>query len=270
MHVRNLLACSLVVIFFSAGFSFAGSELITLEPRPNVKLKVLMIEPEKPSAVLVLYAGGIGTLDLDSTFGIPSIGKSKQNFLVRVREKFVESGFVVALPDVVSDREGYSGVHRMSEDHSKEIHNIVSYLKKRYPLPVWIVGTSLSSFTVANAAITQGDQIKGAIFSSSIAKSIPKWSIYKKYPAGVVNMDLSSVKIPVFIAAHKEDGCEVSPPEGAELIKNGLTSAPKVEVKYYTGGSTPVSQPCDALSQHGFLGIEDQVVADMVAFVRAN
>jgi hypothetical protein len=269
MRVRNVFIFSFLFILLSAGWSFAGSELITLQPRPDVKLKVLVIEPEKPSAVLVLYAGGIGTLDLSSTFGIPNIGKYKQNFLVRVREKFVESGFVVALPDVVSDREGYSAVHRMSEDHSKEIHDVVSYLKKRYSLPVWIAGTSLSSFTVANAAITQGDQIKGAIFSSSIVKSDPKWKIYEKYPAGVVNMELSSIKVPVLISAHKEDGCYLTPPEGAELIKNGLTSAPKVEVKYYTGGSTPVSQPCDPLSQHGFLGIEDQVVADMIAFVRA-
>jgi hypothetical protein len=270
MRVRNVLVCSFLVILLSAGWSFAGSELITLEPRPDAKLKVLVIEPEKPSAVLVLYAGGIGTIDLSSVFGIVNIGAYKENFLVRTREKFVESGFVVALPDVISDIKGYNAVHRMSEDHSKEINHLVSYLKNRYAMPVWIVGTSMSSFTVANAGITQGNLIKGLIFSSSVTKSRPDWKIYEKHPNGVVSMDLSSIKIPVLIAAHKEDGCDSCPPEGAEQIKSALTSALKVDLKYYTGGSKPISKPCDALAQHGFLGIEDQVVADMVAFVRAN
>jgi len=270
MRIRNVLVYLILVILLSAGWAFAGQEIITLKPRPDVDLKVLVVEPEKPSAVLLLYAGGIGTLDLSSTFGIINIGKYTQNFLVRVREKFVKKGFVVALPDVASDLKGYDAQHRTSEAHSKEIQDVVSYLKGRYSLPVWIIGTSLSSFTVANAGINQGNLLKGAIFSSSVVKAMPKWKIDEKYPDGVVSMDLSSIKIPVLIAAHKEDGCETTPPEGAEFIKKGLTSAPKVEVKYYTGGSTPVSKPCEALSQHGFYGIEDQVVADMVAFIRAN
>jgi hypothetical protein len=257
-------------ILISVGFSFAGQELITIQPRPNVELKVLVIEPKKPSAVLVLYAGGAGTLDLSSSLGIINIGKYNENFLVRVRDKFVESGFIVALPDVASDIKDYRAEHRISEAHSKEIYDLVAQLKNRYSLPVWIIGTSRSSFTVANAGITQSNQIKGAIFSSSITKSKPDWKIYEKLPNGVASMELSSIKVPVLIAAHKEDGCDITPPEGAELIKNALTSAPKVEIKYYTGGSKPVSKPCDALSQHGFYGIEDQVVADMVAFIRAN
>ena len=269
--MRNSLILPALIIILSGSWSFAGSELITLQPRPNVKLKVLIIEPEKPKAVLILYAGGLGKLDLSSTFGITNIGdKYKKDFSVRTREKFVENGFVVALPDSPSDHpDGIGPWHRTSEVHSKEMQYIVSYLKKRYTLPVWIAGISSSSFTVANAGITLEGQINGVIFASSVVKSNPKWK-FEKCPAGVLNMELSSIKIPVLIAAHKEDGCVGTPPDGAELIRKALTSAPKVEVKYYTGGSSPISGACEPLSQHGFLGIEDQVVADMVAFIRAN
>jgi len=190
--------------------------------------------------------------------------------LVRVREKFAINGISVALPDVASDINGYDAVYRSSEAHSKEINDVVSYLKSRYSLPIWIVGTSASAFTVANAAITQGSSIRGAIFSSSLTKLKPDHPLYRKNPSGILNMDLASIKVPVFIAAHKEDGCELTPPEDAELIRKGLISSAKVELKYYTGGNKPLSTPCNALSQHGFYGIEDQVVADMVVFIRAN
>jgi dienelactone hydrolase len=268
----NTCILPVLIIVLSCNCLFAGSELITFHPRPNVKLKVLVIEPEKPDTVLVLYAGGLGKLDLSSTFGIITIGNKwyKDDFMVRVREKFVERGFAVALPDSPSDHpDGIGARQRTSEVHSREIQDFVSYLKKRYNLPVWIAGISAGSFTVANAGITQEGQINGVIFSSSIVKSDPKWKV-EKCPDGVMNMELSSIKIPVFIAAHKEDGCEWTPPDGAELIRKALTSAPKVEVKYYSGGSRPISEPCFALSQHGFYGIEDQVIADIVAFIRSN
>lgn len=269
MNTKKIMVYSFMALSVVVGLAYAGSEIATVEPRPDVKLKVLLIEPIKPNAVLILYAGGTGKLELSSFLGNPTIENImyQQNFIVRVREKFVESGFVVALPDIVSDLQEYNGVYRTSEAHAKEIQDVISFLKNRYSLPIWIIGTSASSFSVANAAITQGTNISGAIFSSSI--TMPGWQLYK-YPNGIASMELSLIKTPVFIAVHTEDKCENTPPEGADLIKNNLTSSPKVEVKYYVGGKQPNSKPCDALSQHGFYGVEDQVVADMVAFIRAN
>ena len=45
--------------------TIGNSELVILEPRPNVKLKMMVMEPsKKPIAVLVLFSGGPGMLKL--------------------------------------------------------------------------------------------------------------------------------------------------------------------------------------------------------------
>jgi len=115
--------------------------------------------------------------------------------------------------------------NQSEEQHLKDIQSVVSYLKKRYDLPVWLLGFSNSTITVAHGAISMGDQIKGVILSSSITKVPPKSEVFEKIPAGVVAMNLSLIKLPVFIAAHKEDRCFVTLPDGAELIRKGLTTA---------------------------------------------
>jgi hypothetical protein len=270
MHVKNVAVCSLLVTLLSAGLSFAGSEIITLQPRPNVKLKVLVIEPEKPSAVLVLYAGGVGTLDLSSTFGIINIGKYTGNFLVRVREKFIEKGFVVALPDVPSDRQAAEPSYRTSQEQISDLIGVTSYMKNRYSIPIWVIGTSWSSYTVAMAGISEKIEIDGLVFSSSETRPRRDDPIKAQYPWGVISMDLPKIKVPTLLVSHKEDRCNGSPAEDVETFAQRFTSASKVEIKFYNGGSKPTSGPCEPFSQHGFLGIEDQVVNDIVAFINAQ
>ena len=117
--------------------ALAGSELVTLDTRPGVSQKVMVLEPDgKPNGVVVLYAGGIGTLQLGSFFGRPFIGDKNYSdyFLVRVRNKIVESGLIVALPDVPSDRQRLTYAVRVSQEHTKDILAVVSYLKGRYAL----------------------------------------------------------------------------------------------------------------------------------------
>jgi hypothetical protein len=43
-------------------------------------------------------------------------------------------------------------------------------------------------------------------------------------------------------------------------LKNRLTESPKVDLVAVTGGIPPASGPCDALSHHGFYGLEQPVV----------
>ena len=37
-----------------------------------------------------------------------------------------------------------------------------------------------------------------------------------------------------------------------------------------SGGDPPKSDPCEAMSQHGFLGIEGQAVDAIAKFIKAN
>lgn len=263
-----------VIAIFLLGLSVshaqAASELTTLEPRPGVKLKLMVLEPDtKPKGVLVLYAGGVGTLSLGSMFGKPYVGDQSyaQNFLVRVRNSFVDAGFVVVLPDVPSDRQKLDYVYRLGEDQTKDAQGVVSHVRDRYGVPIWLIGTSASALSVATGAISLGTQISGVVFSASVTQVPSHYLVYEKYPQGVVSTDLQSIKVPALVISHKDDGCNLSPAGDAEAIRSKLTSSPRVEVRYVSGGSTPRSAPCDALSPHGFLGIEDQVVNEMLRFI---
>lgn len=251
--------------------SLADKTLVELDARPGAKIKFMLIEPEgSPRAVLLSYPGGRGTIDLRSFLGIPSINKYKENFLVRTRKDFVEAGFVVALPDVPSDREWLRYKYRLSETQTADARAIVDYLGEKYSLPVWIMGTSASSLTAAYVAVHMPEAFQGVVLTASVTRVKPEWAVYDDFPQGTASVELAKISVPVVIASNREDGCNLSPSEDTELIRERLTNSPRVEVKYYSGGDTPRSKPCNALSRHGFLGLENQVVGDLVTFIRQN
>jgi hypothetical protein len=85
-----------------------------------------------------------------------------------------------------------------------------------------------------------------------------------------LTMSLGRITVPTPIVSHENDACELTPHYGAQQIAWRLTNAPKVEVKYFSGGYAPESGPCDAMSAHGFYGTEKEVVAYIAGFIKAN
>jgi hypothetical protein len=83
-------------------------------------------------------------------------------------------------------------------------------------------------------------------------------------------MALAKVSVPTLIVSHRQDGCDITPAADSGKLRKGLTRARTVEVVLLDGGDPPQSDPCQAMSQHGFLGIEDQAVATIVEFMKAN
>ena len=158
----------------------------------------------------------------------------------------------------------------MSETQLADTRAIVDYLREKYSLPIWVMGTSASSLTAAYAAAHMPDAFHGVVLTSSVTRVKPEWAVYDEYPQGTASVKLGEISVPVVLVSNREDGCNLSPSEDTELIRERLINSPRVEVKYYSGGDTPRSKPCNALSRHGFLGLEDQVVGDLVTFIRQN
>ena len=269
-RILNVISTLFAVLLFSP--AFAGNELVSIEVRPNVSMKIMVLEPEsKPQGIFLLYAGGVGTLDLGSFLGNPTIGNHSyaNNFLVRVRDKFVDQGFIAALPDVPSDRQKLDYKYRLSDDQVLDTKATVAYLKSRYGLPVWLVGTSASSLSVGHAASHLSDQISGIILTASVTQVPSNYAVYSDFPKGTASTNLAAIKTPALIVSNTDDACNLSPSADSELIKIKLNNSRRVAVKYFTGGDTPRSEPCSALSRHGFLGIENDVVASIVKFVNS-
>lgn len=265
-----IAATVFIFALFSVPRAMAGSEIATIEVRPGVSMKMIILEPEsKPKGVLVLYAGGVGTLELGSIFGRPVIGNKSYatNFLVRVREKFVDSGYVAVLPDVPSDKAKLDYLYRLGDNQILDVKAVVAFLKGRYESPIWLVGTSASSLSVGHAASHLSGEIKGIILTASVTRVPSNYAVYPDFPEGTASTNLSALKIPALIISNTEDACDLSPSSDSELIKNRLANSPRVTVKYFSGGDPPRSAPCDALSRHGFLGIENDVVEEMLKFI---
>ncbi len=195
-----------------------------------------------------------------------------KNFLVRTRDRFAAQRFMVAVVDAPADhqgRRGMSAVFRMSSPHAQDIGAVVAYLKKEANVPVWLVGTSMGTFSAAGGGIAL-KSIDGVVLTSSITRAKPDWKIVSSHPNGVASMRLSAIAVPTLIVSHRNDGCDITPAADASKLTKALTKSRKVDVAILDGGSPPQSQPCEAMSQHGFLGIESQAVSRIAQFIKAN
>jgi len=262
MKYKNLLTLCLVIF----SINIYAEELVILKTRPDVEQRFILIKPEKPAiASVILFAGGRGALALDTSFGSPYIGKQENNFLVRSRDIFAEQGLVVAVVDAASDRQEKPWMFygfRDSDEHVTDIDHVISYLKKQNNLPVWLVGTSRGTESAATIAIDSKQKPHGLILTSSMTEENGKGT-------AVTEMELEKITLPTLIASHENDGCHVTPPEGAEEIAGMLTKAKKVEVKMFSGGDE-TGRACKGSSYHGFQDIEEDVVKYISKFIREN
>ena len=212
--------------------------------------------PIQGKAVLLLFPGGGGRLAVaDEQL---SIGQA--NFLVRSRHLFAAQGFHVAVMDAASDflaRPEGLGSDRNSAEHMQDVAAVIQHLRGLFPgLPVWLVGTSRGMISAANAAavLTGSASPDGLVLTSSVTR--PGGN-----PESLEDVFLENIGVPALVVAHRDDGCFVTPPEDANplfhvLKKNNNRS----RIRFFEGGFAPLDEACEALTPHGYFGIESRVV----------
>jgi len=253
-----------------SGITLAAESLESVQSRGETHKFILTRPDSAPVASVILLAGGHGKLSLGSFLGSPSIGWGKNNNLVRTRQDYADQGFLVATLDAPPSRKKMNAVWRMGEEHAQDIAAVAAFLKQQADVPVWVIGTSMGSFSAANAGARLGDLIDGIVLTSSVTQSKRKWKIYDSHPNGVIDMPLAQVSDPVLVISHEDDGCNLTPADDLDRLAGAFSGSPRVEKALFSGGDTPRSDPCKALSAHGFLGIEQQVVERIAAFIKAG
>ncbi len=225
-----------------------AEETATLQPRPGVTEEVLYTIVAGAPASVILLPGGGGVL-----------ASVKNNFLLRVRGQFVQQGLNVAVPDAPSDHtSGMGSPFRATAEHATDIAAVIAFLKSKSPAPVWLVGTSRGTVSAANAGARLGpSQIAGIVLTSSV------------WVGGISNVPLGEIAVPVLVVHNRDDGCAESPYAGAAPGLARLTKAPAKELISVQGGRSQ-SKPCDAMSTHGYLGIEDQVVPPVIQWIKGH
>ena len=201
-----------------------------------------------PVASVILFPGGNGV-----------IAKIRNNFLLRVRDRFAEQGLAVAVMDAPSDHaDGMGPPFRSSALQAQDVAAIIAFLRGKAAVPVWLVGTSNGTISAANAAARLGpSQVAGVVLTSSV------WS------GGLSAVPLAEIAVPTLVVHNRDDGCSHSPFAGAEQAMPQLAHAPAKELIVMSGG-TAKSRPCEALSPHGYYQIEDQVVPPIILWIKAH
>ncbi len=244
----------------SSPAAWAQSEQVLDVPtRAGVTNRLLLLTPKTPRAVALLYAGGHGGLQmLDSG----SMRWGEGSFVVRTRRLFAEQGMAAAVIDAPSDRQQppFLNRFRQSTEHAQDAAAIMTELRKRFAVPVWLVGTSRGTQSVAAIALGLIDQPAapdGLVLTSSILTD----------PRGrpVPAMPLEKLRLPVLIVHHEQDGCEHCRFADLPALTDKLTM-PRKAVLTFTGGVNQ-GDPCEARGYHGINGLENQVVPAIARWI---
>ncbi len=253
--ITSILAVAfLLIALATAATAVAGSyEAIEIvQTRPDATVRLLVIKGNsKPSTALLLFPGADGTKQFGEKDGRFWVGN---NFLVRSARDLAMAGFIVVAVDAPSDQsQGMPDSFRTSPTHAKDIRKVISYLKEKHRITaLYLVGTSKGTLSAAYlAAVLDEPALEGAILTS----------VYP--PSGYSAFDLTDIDDPVLIIHHLYDECRATPVQGAFELKQRLTESPRVDIVVVTGGSIAASSPCNALSNHGFYGMEKSVVQVM-------
>jgi pimeloyl-ACP methyl ester carboxylesterase len=238
-----------------------GGDLVSIPTRPGVTQGFLLLEPSGAVSVasLILFTGGEGDLELAEQ---PAdwVG---ENFLVRSRALFAAAGFTIAVVDTPSDHvEGYDGF-RTSAAHATDIAAVIAYLRARHPVPVWLVGTSRGTISAANGALLRNGGADGLVLTSTVTRGS------KRRPQSVMDLALADIRLPTLIVHNRDDACSVTPYSGVADLQHALKHAATVAVQTFAGGDPPQSEPCEALSRHGYLGLEPAVVTAITAWIKS-
>ena len=238
---------------------------MTLQTRPGVTQSFYLpsMGKRKPQAVALLLTADIRLRQEEGR-----IVFSTGNFLLRSRNSFVRNGIVPALLDVPSDRAGKptDDHFRRSAEHAIDVRAVLDEMKRRYPgLPVFLVGTSRSTVSVANLAAVLDAEIAGAVLTSALFYEARSNSRQVQQPL-LLGFNFSALRVPVLLAHHVDDACPPTPYQAAARLSQRF-GYPLISVK---GGKPNKSGVCDSLSAHGFYGKESETVDAIAGWMLAR
>jgi hypothetical protein len=255
----------------SAGGIARAEPVVTISSRNHSIPAVLLKPPGTPKGAVILFAGDNGRLDIQSDGTIRFL---QDNFLVRARALFARAGYATLVPDLARDmKQGVDDVvpnYRGTQDYAEDINAMVRYMRRQTGRKVWTIGTSRGTLSVANyVARTWSPRERsspdGQIYTSGFWKlsddGFTIWSL--------ANHDARKLRLPTLLVVHKQDVClDTNPTDLLAPFKMWLSGGGAVvSVMTFTGGKPPQPGPCGALSQHGFYGLDREVVKRITGWI---
>lgn len=254
-----------VVLVFLVTLNYGGvSRADEIQPGSVVKIEtrgvfvpIYTVWKKDAIATVVLYSGGGGGYGKIGDDGWPS----SNNFLIRSARMFAAYPFNVVLVGRATDVSNLDGIARTSDNHDQDNQAIFRSLKSKSAAPIWLVGTSMGTISATAAAIRDsGTNIAGIVLTSSVTSY--------RIKGAVPTQDLDKIKMPVLVVHHERDACKICTPHEAKNIANGLKNSSIKKTVLVDGGSGQSGDPCEALHNHGFIGMEKEVVDLIAAWIK--
>jgi pimeloyl-ACP methyl ester carboxylesterase len=259
-----ILGASLAFAFCSPAARAADAEAVTVDTTFTVRTPPVRLDRPARSAraSVVLMTGGDGLLSLDAT---GTIINSTGNFLIRSADLFLRHGLNVMMADAAPAHPGgLNAATRLSATHAAELQGFINAALNRWGKPVWVVGTSNGSISTVTAGGFQpalagltGVVITSPVTNLSLANQ-PTFNLYA-----------SRITVPALVVWHQEDHCSLSPPAGSATLFAVIPSAGKAS-RTFEHGHSVATDPCGAFSEHGYAGIEEEVVKKIAEFIRGK
>jgi pimeloyl-ACP methyl ester carboxylesterase len=243
--------------------NFAGftNELIVVPLKDHTMAGLVTRRPEdkKFTHALALFPGSPGQPKLQMQNGQLAM-EQRGNFLIRARRHFLEEGFLTVVVDAPSDQ--WFGLFRhefrASPRYGEDVKGLVDEVNKRYGELDWtFIGTSEGSVSAAYAARMVPP--KRVVLTSSLTGSNFQGS-------GLRFSDVKALTVPVLWVHHRRDPCRGTPYSTTKSWAEELHQ-PLVTV---TGSKGSRGDPCEAFSEHGFVGMEVKTIKAIVAWIRTG
>lgn len=254
-RLSNLrIVVALVAIASSVPLS--AGEIVRVPSRDGVTVGVFWEAAPKPTGTVLLFPGGQGNVGRVVN-GQPTSG----NFLVRTHAEFLRAGYNVAIMGKPSNHEDLQFADRVSDWHLQDTIAVIEFLKAKSAAPIWLVGTSRGSISVAHAAINfRDDRLAGIVLTASV--------VAYRFPGALPRQKLEDITLPTLVVHHEKDECAACRPHEVRPLLKRLTAAPRKELLMIGGGHSPTGDPCEAFHWHGFINFERETIASIVRWMQ--
>jgi pimeloyl-ACP methyl ester carboxylesterase len=250
-----------VLLFWTAlaaAAPVAAHEMVSVTTRPGVtqSFVILDVGAVKPLAIALLYTGAGGRIGLRREAG--EVKFRGANFLVRAAADFARNEVLPVAMDTPSDQNELTDDYRFGSAQTADARAVIGELKRRFPdLPIYLVGTSRGTISVAVLGRELGNDVAGVVLTSTMFGS----GNPRRLAPNLRGFDYGAIAAPLLFVHHRDDGCEHTPYAAAARLASRF---PLVSV---SGGKPPESGPCEPFAAHGYFGREAQTAAAIAAWM---
>jgi hypothetical protein len=240
---------------------------VSSPPPPVLSESFIVTATPAPTAIVILLPGGGGLIGLaPNGTGSGTLEVNSHNFVVRSRFLFAGHNLYTITLDAATDfylLPSGLGYEEGSAAHVSDILEVISWARSTMPgLPVWIVGTSRGTAGAYVAGLyspAEGGP-DGLVFAASVNTATD--------PDSLLNANLAGITVPALLINDAGSICSIASVAGQLPVLKALKHSPRKGVeKVASGVLTALTDNCDALSDHGFFGVEDIAVRNIAVWM---